>query len=562
MPTHHFLQVRPAPVAKATLPAVLTIAGSDSSGGAGIEADLKTFAAHGVYGLTCITALTAQNTQQVSRVEKTSKKHLKEILERNLDDFVRENDQSPLEVVKTGMLTKDAVEVLVEYLDELKRQAVKLVVDPVMVSTTGTELFDVEALDLCVKNVIRKAYLVTPNYVEALALSKAAARLSQGKPLDTSIESLDDFSAFVMGLQKQLGCENLLVKGGHIPWDKTTNRPSEKDSSDKIIVDILYQSASDTISVYESEYIETTDTHGTGCTLALAIASNVAKNEPLERAVGHAIGYVHLGILAQGRKLGHGHGPLNHNIKASVTLSPSELGGKAVPTSLVSGSALSFFTSHPSIKPAWERYVNHPFLHQLATNKLPFERFLYFLKQDFYYLVNYAQVHGLAASVAPTYQQIHAEATIIESVIDEIQKHKAKLQHQYNIDYDHADLDSELQPGAACLNYCNFLLEKGKTEDFLGIKVALAPCLHGYYEAAVYANKIKDLDESQSAKVYGAWIEDYDSDWYKEAYDEGVVALDELIKGQTLTPERLDDLIETFRAVTELEVAFWDEVVQ
>ena len=130
---------------------------------------------------------------------------------------------------------------------------------------------------------------------------------------------------------------------------------------------------------------------------------------------------------------------------------------------------------------------------------------MYFLKQDYHYLVNYAQVHGLAASLAPTYQQTHAQATIIAEIVEEIERHKQKLATTYNIDYEtDIDLDLELSPGPACMAYCNYLLEVGK-RGLLGVKVALAPCLHGYAEAAVmgqkYVNVCKMMESSTMNKL-------------------------------------------------------------
>lgn len=121
-----------------------------------------------------------------------------------------------------------------------------------------------------------------------------------------------------------------------------------------------------------------------------------------------------------------------------------------------------------------EKYTEHKFVKDLAENNLPFNKFLYFLKQDYHYLVNYAQVHGLAASLAPTYQQTHAQATIIAEIVEEIERHKQKLATTYNIDYEtDIDLDLELSPGPACMAYCNYLLEVGKREDFWVSKLLL-----------------------------------------------------------------------------------------
>lgn len=568
--------LQPSIANKVTIPAVLTIAGSDNSGGAGIEADLKTFTSHDVYGMTCITALTAQNTQLVESFERTPEFHLRKILDRNFDDFVYgypDFEKAPLKVIKTGMLTQEAVTVLLDYLPMLEKHRIKLVVDPVMVSTSGSDLFDADAMQVCTDKIIKQAYLVTPNFIEATSLLKI--KLGEDNYSEPRIESIDDFSKFVINLQQQLGCENILVKGGHIPWDKRTQKPFtgnfEVDKDHIQLIDVLYQSKTDSVVIYESEFIFTKDTHGTGCTLSSSIAANIAKGLTLEQSLPLSINYIHKAIISLQSPLGHGHGPLNHTVspekgQLKVVAPDSNQVGKHIIRE--HGTSLQYFKQHPIISSNWKKYTQHQFIYDIAQNKLPFPRFLYFLKQDFYYLVNYAQVHGLAASVAPNYLQIHSESFIIESVIKEISKHKEKLQKKFDIDYDNADLDVELQPGKACLDYCNYLLEIGRREDFLGIKVALAPCLHGYYEAAVLATKVKNQEDAKlgvlesdgEAKVYEEWIKDYDSDWYLAAYNDGIKALDELFEDTEISSERLEELVDIFNKVTILEVNFWSEV--
>ena len=226
-------------------PAVLTIAGSDSSGGAGIEADLKTFSAHQVYGLTCITALTGQNTQCVKSFEATPEFLLRDILKLNFDDFLEgyeKPEDAPLKVIKTGMLTKTTVDVLKDHLDYVRRRNVKIIVDPVMISTSGSQLFDVGGMKDCVNSLIKQAYLVTPNFLEA----KHLLEITTGQNAKIAIKDLEDYIKFVIQLQKVLGCENILVKGGHIPWDRVQNRPYEgninENNNQVCIIDILYES--------------------------------------------------------------------------------------------------------------------------------------------------------------------------------------------------------------------------------------------------------------------------------------------------------------------------------
>ncbi|RLV95995.1 AMP deaminase [Spathaspora sp. JA1] len=562
-------------IPKSVLPVVLTIAGSDSSGGAGIEADLKTFSAFNVYGMTCIAALTAQNTTGVKAVQPTPQSFVNQVLNLVLDDmlygYVRRGDQDPpLKAIKTGMLTYEAIIELGKHLPLLHQYGVKIVMDPVMVSTSGSKLFDDKSMQLCVQGLMKQTYLITPNFPEAEILYK----LSTGNSYTKDIQTLDDFIEFVVSLQKSLQCSNLLVKGGHIPFtaDHKSRATDLSDTNDLKVLDILYESNTDSISIFESHYITTQDSHGTGCTLASAIAANLAKGRQLDEAIPISVDYIHKGMVSMGRKLGFGNGPLNHTVIPAESTSTIIHGSHKDALNIINGSEsfLEYCKTHPKVKDNWKKYINHPFVKILAENNLSFDKFLYFLKQDYHYLVNYAQMHGLAASTAPTYQQTHAQATIIGEIVTEIEKHKQKLCKKYDIDYERdIDLDLALTPGKACIEYCNFLLNIGKREDFLGIKVALAPCLHGYAEAGVYGQQIREnitglgvLKDQDQSDIYQSWLDDYTSDWYTNAYNEGKKALDELIHSYQLNPKRIEELVDIFNQVTLLEVNFWNEVLE
>lgn len=489
------------------LPAVLAVAGSDSSGGAGIEADVKTCSMHNVYALTCVTALTAQNTRGVEAVEPTPRAHLDRILRLNFEDFYEGYAVPPLKVMKTGMLTLNAAKAIEPYIDK-----VKVVMDPVMVSTLGRSLTDEETMHYCMDKIIPKAYLCTPNFDEAVAM--------YGSKPETDLES---FKAFSENLYKKLGCANLLVKGGHIPFGDT-------------VVDVLVQLTG--ISTFLTTRVDTENTHGTGCTLASAISANLANGIPLLQAVSRAIEYVHVAMTSLSNKLGHGHGPLAH----CVAVSHQDVGHKTNVPNL-----FEYLRGHPDVAPNWKRYTEHPFVLRLAKGLLPFDGFLYYLKQDYYYLVNYAQVHGLAMAVAPDCAQISAQAKIVDSIMNEIERHKARLKKDYGFEY------TSFVPGPACVAYCNYLLSVCRKEDFLGIKVALAPCLHGYAEAGAFG---KAQMETQR-KEYVLWLGDYTSEWYLEADKEGKKTLG----GGAFTAYRLAQLVKTFNDVVLLEIAFWDEVL-
>jgi hydroxymethylpyrimidine kinase/phosphomethylpyrimidine kinase len=217
----------------------LTIAGSDSGGGAGIQADLKTFAALGVHGMTAITSITAQNTVTVRAVQDVDP----EILRAQIDAVA---EDIGVDAAKTGMLhTSEIIKVVSE---RIERYGFPTVVDPVMVAKGGARLLEKEAAKTLISKLLPLATVVTPNTTEAEAIS--------GKP----IRSIDDAKAAAKEIAV-MGPKAVIVKGGHLPGDKA--------------IDVLFYD--DAFQLFEAERLETTATHGTGCTFSSAIAAELAK---------------------------------------------------------------------------------------------------------------------------------------------------------------------------------------------------------------------------------------------------------------------------------------------
>jgi len=256
-------------------PKVLTIAGSDSGGGAGIQADLKTIAAHGCYGLSVITALTAQNTTGVTGVHETP------------PDFVRAQMDAVLsdigcDAAKTGMLS--SAQIIEAVADRLAVFSVpNLVVDPVMVSKSGHRLLREDAMDALAKRLVPMARLITPNAEEA------------GMLLGREVHTVDDAIAAAPDLAR-LGPRAVLVKGGHL------------DQTDEA-VDVLWEPTG--VSIFRASRLDARHTHGTGCTLSAAIASNLAKGMSLKAAVDSSRTYLR-GAMEHAYAVGNGVGPVNH----------------------------------------------------------------------------------------------------------------------------------------------------------------------------------------------------------------------------------------------------------
>ncbi|MCS3651252.1 bifunctional hydroxymethylpyrimidine kinase/phosphomethylpyrimidine kinase [Salinibacter ruber] len=258
-----------------TKPVALTIAGSDSGGGAGIQADLKAMEANGVFGASALAAVTAQNTEEVSRAHDLPPS----LVAAQIDAVVGDMD---VQAAKTGMLS--APPIIETVADRVATHDLRpFVVDPVMISKTGFKLLQDEAIDTLVNDLLPLATLVTPNVHEAEHLT------------DVEIDTPDDLRAAGAALL-EYGPDAVLVKGGHL---------SGADDAVDVLVD------GETGRRFQAPRIDTEHTHGTGCTYASAIAAHLAKGHDLGAAVDRAKRYV-TGAIRHALPLGHGRGPTNH----------------------------------------------------------------------------------------------------------------------------------------------------------------------------------------------------------------------------------------------------------
>lgn len=252
---------------------VLTIAGSDSCGGAGIQADIKTMTMNGVYAMSAITAMTAQNTMGVRAIQEASPEFLKQQLDAVFEDIFPD-------AVKIGMLSsKELINVIADRLRYYNAR--NIVVDPVMVATSGSALIKNDAVEALINELAPLASIITPNIPEAEILS------------GMKINNKEDMAEAAVRIGDSLSCA-VLLKGGHSICDAD---------------DLLYESGS--IRWFEGKHIDNPNTHGTGCTLSSAIASNLAKDYELAKAVERAKMYIS-GALAAMLDLGQGSGPMNH----------------------------------------------------------------------------------------------------------------------------------------------------------------------------------------------------------------------------------------------------------
>jgi hydroxymethylpyrimidine/phosphomethylpyrimidine kinase len=257
---------------------VLTIAGSDSSGGAGIQADLKTFSACGCYGMSVITAITAQNTQGVRDIYPVELSNIEKQIDAVLEDI-------SVDAVKVGMLHSSEIIQLVA--DKVKQYSIKnLVIDPVMIATSGDKLLQDEAIEALKTELLPLSDVITPNIPEASIL------------IGCKISSQDELPDAARKLSFG-GKVSVMLKAGHLSDDELT--------------DVLYDAANDKITLLKSQRINSVNTHGTGCTLSSAIASWLALGSSLQTAVEKGKTFIDNAIKAgKDYQIGHGHGPVHH----------------------------------------------------------------------------------------------------------------------------------------------------------------------------------------------------------------------------------------------------------
>ena len=254
----------------------LTIAGSDSCGGAGIQADLKAFSANGVYGMSVITAVTAQNTQGVFDVQDITPSVIANQIKAIFDDI-------RVDAIKIGMVSRpETIEIIAQTLKSYPLPP--LVIDPVMISKSGYDLLQPEAKKALIEILLPMATLITPNLPEAEVI------------VGYRIDTLELMKKAAVDLH-QLGCQYVLVKGGHLADDAT---------------DVLYDG--EMFYLLEAKRLMSINTHGTGCTLSSAIAANLAKGLHVKDAVQEAKAYI-TEAIGFGFPLGHGVGPVHHFYK-------------------------------------------------------------------------------------------------------------------------------------------------------------------------------------------------------------------------------------------------------
>ncbi|KAL2400994.1 Hydroxymethylpyrimidine/phosphomethylpyrimidine kinase THI21 [Exophiala dermatitidis] len=528
------------------IPTVLVIAGSDSSGGAGLEADQKVLTAHGCHAMTATTALTAHNTLGVDDVHVTPPTFVGKQIHACLTDI-------PCDAVKIGMLASaETIRVVADSLE--KHQVSTIVLDPVMVATSGAQLLPGDAVRNLRERLLPMTTLLTPNIPEATLLLRDAD--VQYK----SPSSLDDLKTLAK-MVHQLGPRAVLLKGGHMPLTREYIKATNEDDR-AVTVDVLYDGHNYTL--IESQFLQSKNTHGTGCSLASAIAGNLAQMKRkqqhkqrksqqqqqqdlssdldlLPTAVRLAVYYVTTGIKTSHPNLGHGSGPINHF--HNIQIQPFSR-----------GHFIEYLLNHPRVAPSWQKYTHHDFATQLARGTLPETLFKNYLVQDYLYLTHFARTNALAGYKSRNMADISASAHIILHIEREMALHLGYCA-EFGIskqDLEHPNRKESL----ACVAYSRYVLDVGNTEDWLALQVALAPCLIGYGETAKRLVGDKERKTTEQGNRYWRWVENYVAEDYQEAVRVGKDLIETHIVKQS--PQRIEELVNIFARATEMEVRFWD----
>ncbi|OTA93336.1 hypothetical protein M434DRAFT_395749 [Hypoxylon sp. CO27-5] len=496
---------------------ILVIAGSDSSGG-GLEADQKVIAAHGCYAMTATTALTAQNTVGVDDIHHVPSEFVRKQIDAVFSDI-------PPDVVKTGMLASArTIEVIAQALKDYHVET--LVLDPVMVATTGAQLLPSRAVNELRTLLLPQTFILTPNIPEAQLL------LSNGGKGTVNIQSVKDLETIAQRVL-ELGPKWVLIKGGHIPFKKDGSVATIIEERE-IVIDLLFGEGQATR--IQSPYIESKNTHGTGCSLASAIASNLSRGLKPVDAVKAACRYVEAGIKSA-PGYGKGNGPINH-FHSLLTLP------------FTPGHFIDYLLGRPDVSPVWHRFINHPFVLALGNGELPLESFKGYLIQDYLYLVHFARANALASYKSKNMEDIAAGARIVLHIHTEMKLHIDYCK-EFSISKEEIEATEELQ---ACTAYTRYVLDIGQSEGWLGLQVALAPCLLGY--GAIAKQLHGDPRTKIEGNTYWKWILNYVAEDYVQAVQTGADLIEKHAALQS--PSRIEELVNIFIHATKMEIGFWE----
>lgn len=489
----------------------LSIAGSDSSGGAGIQADIKTMTMNGVFAMSAITALTAQNTTGVTAIQESSPDFLAEQLDEVFTDIFPD-------AVKVGMVSSS--ELITTIAEKLKQYDAKnIVVDPVMVATSGARLISEEAISTLKAELLPLADVITPNIPEAEVLA------------DRSITSEEDMETAAKDIFDRFGC-SVLLKGGHNLNDAN---------------DLLYTAAGP--AWFRGSRIDNPNTHGTGCTLSSAIAANLAKGYDLAASVGRAKDYIS-GALAAQLDLGKGKGPMAHNFDLAGTFAEAPDSASPTKPSRTFDNAAGFSLElMEDSKDLWDAAANCDFLRRMGEGTLDRQQYIDYMVQDSIYLRDYLKIFAWAMTSAPDWADMQLFGAMLAYVDDG--ENKTRLDTLAEAGMTDADVDRTPMK-RQCEDYCAFLRKWGKEGTQAEIIMAMLPCMWGY--RYVFEELVAKYPEAMHGP-FAPLIKDYVNDGYAWYCDYWYEVTNE--KCKDFTPEEKEHLKAIFREASAHELYFW-----
>ncbi|MFV0634499.1 bifunctional hydroxymethylpyrimidine kinase/phosphomethylpyrimidine kinase [Demequina sp.] len=457
---------QPARASALIPPRVLSIAGTDPTGGAGIQADLKSIAANGGYGMAAVTALVAQNTQGVREIHAPPAAFLASQLEAVSDDVA-------IDAVKIGMLfDAEIIAVVRDWLDRTRPAVV--VLDPVMVATSGDRLLDVRA-ELALADLMTRAHLVTPNVPELAAL--------------LGVEPAEDWEALLAQAQTLADRHGVMVlaKGGHLSGDTVR---------DALVA------VGEEPQVLSSPRVDTRHTHGTGCSMSSAITTLRVRTGRWDTAVAQAKAWLAQSLQgADALEVGRGHGPVSHfaGLWEAAGMAPDS-------PRCAADVAADWWDSVEAVRAEIDALE---FVTRLGDGSLDEDRFRWYLAQDAIYLRDYARALALAASLAPTaHEQGFWARSAHGAIVAELELHGRWLPQESTFDAD---------PAPVTQAYVDHMLAAGARGDYATLCAALLPCFWVYWDVGT-----RLLAAQTGQHGYSAWIETYGDEQFAASTREAI----------------------------------------
>ncbi|KAK6506240.1 hypothetical protein TWF506_011159 [Arthrobotrys conoides] len=414
----------------------------------------------------------------------------------------------------------------------------------VMISTSGSVLLPPEAISNLCSNLIPLATLLTPNIPEAqhllLYYTNPGVLPTAAFPID-NINSMADVVDLAKRLQEKCSSA-VLVKGGHLPF-LSDGSVARRQKGKAFVMDVLALS-NGTVKIFSSPYIDSNNTHGTGCSLASAIACNIGFSQPLPTAVSNARDYIS-GAIAASYPLGKGSGPINH--VHNIYRRPYS-----------KGRFFDYLINHPRVAKIWNDYVNHDFVKKIANGTLSTENFVWYLKQDYLFLIHFVRAKALLTYKGTTMSKINECSTNLSGAIRESALH---VRYCAELIPGLTEQDLESTPEApATTAYTRYILDIGHSGDIAALMVSLISCSVGYQVAAKNREKEDSSVRTSEGNPFWKWIEEYASDKYAEETQVQRDVLEKLAEGFGVT--QVEELVEIFRKVTEMERNFFSAAVE